>query len=430
MAHYFLLLLLLLSPPLLLDSLAKEQVVALPEEHNPFAELQEDIQKPNNQPDVTAGENPSEFKPLSEEQLEDFESNQQENEGEENLTLATTPTITAKQKLLYLQYENIPKRVIEGEVFGVTIKTLSVLSYTEDVEYKLEGSRGLKILNDGYAFRVEDGRYYHDTFYFQAISKKPKLPTFYASIKDEYGKTYPPEPLSGVEITTIKLNPKKDFCNVVAKSMSIGKYKTSTYDEQSNIVVFSLESNQSLLEEFNLPNAVSQGIESIQSGVLNSKMIYFAVVDKQLENLTFSYFSTLKNSYIALNIPIIVEDDTVSTQSDLKPKDQSRQKLKMFIALGVVLLGVILVLWRGRYVYILLIVLPAIYIVVLLMPEEKICIKADTKIRILPLENGTVFEVTLEKKKLSKIGSTKNFAKVELGNKKIGWVRNEDLCDH
>jgi len=97
-----------------------------------------------------------------------------------------------------------------------------------------------------------------------------------------------------------------------------------------------------------------------------------------------------------------------------------KKKIKMLIAVGVIFLGVILLLWRQRYIYIVLIIIPGIYVIYLMIPQPKICIKENSKIRILPLENGTVFYVTDHRLQL----------KIELPNKKIGWVKNEDLCSY
>jgi hypothetical protein len=66
----------------------------------------------------------------------------------------------------------------------------------------------------------------------------------------------------------------------------------------------------------------------------------------------------------------------------------------------------------------------------LLIPQKQICIKKGTKIRILPVNNATIFEVTKNKIQLTKIGSTKGFSKVELKNNKIGWIKNEDICSN
>ena len=339
----------------------------------------------------------------------------------------TAPVV---QKVLYLSYVDVPKRVIKGELFSITIKTFSVVQDFDNIEYSFSGEKGVEILNDGIPKSEIEGHAYLDTFYFKATSANIRLPDITATLNDASGNIYPQATLKAVPIEAIALNPRKDFCNIVAKTFAIKHYKTTSYDATHNIVVFSATAIQTFLKDFHLNGVASQGFESLDDTIESSKMIYYAVIDKKQENLPFSYFNTIKNDYIKLNIPIIVEEDSVVTQSDLKPKDNSKKQIKLFIALSVILFGVVMLLWRQRYFYIVFIAFPAIYVVFLLMPEKKVCVKEDSKIRILPLENGTVFEVTTSRMKLEKIGKTKGFVKVELPNKKIGWVKDEDTCSY
>ena len=352
--------------------------------------------------------------------------------ADENASISSeqNSSVPAMQKVLYLSYVKTPKRVIKGEIFSVTIKTLSVIPDFEDIEYALDNGEGIRILNDGIPFRKEEERFFLDTFYFQASGTHVRLPDITATLKDYFGTAYRPTTLQGKEIEAIALNPKEDFCNIIAKDLVIKRYKTTTYDDTHNIVVFVAEAKQTFLKDFHLHGVYAQGFESLSDSIESSRMIYYTVIDKKEENLHFSYFNTLRNDYITLNIPIIVEDDSVTTQSDLKPKDNSKKKIKMLVAVAIILVGVVMLLWRQRYIYILLIVLPGIYVIDLMIPQPKVCIKANSKIRILPLENGTVFQVSDHRLRLDKIGSTQGFVKIELPNKKIGWVKNEDLCSH
>lgn len=339
-----------------------------------------------------------------------------------------TPTL--QQKVLYLSYVEVPKRVIKGEVFSITVKTFTVIEDFEDIEYTLSKSSGIEILNDGIPYRKTIEHAFLDTFYFKAVSGDIRLPDITATLKDSFGTIYPPVTLKAQSVDTVTLNPRANYCNIVAKDFTLNRYKTTPYDATHNIVVFSASAKQTLLRDFYLPNIALQGFESLKDTIESSKMIYYAVIDAKKENLLFSYFNTLKNDYIDLDIPIIVDDDRVSTQSDLTPKDNSKKRLKLFIAAGIVFFGVVMLLLRQRYGYIIFIVIPAIYIVMLLLPEKRVCVRPQTKIRILPLENGTIFEVTDKKMFLQKKGETKGFVKVELSNKKIGWVKDEDICTH
>ncbi len=343
---------------------------------------------------------------------------------------AETNTRHYTQKLLYLSYEKVPKRLIKGQIFSITLRIVCVLPDMQEIRYKFSNAKGVKILQDGVPQRKEDGKFIYDTFYFEATDTSLRLPDITATVSDSFGTLYSPQTLKGKPIETIALNPKKDFCGVIAERLEISKYKTSSYDETHNILVFSAFSKKGFLHSFHLEKVHKQGFESLEDAIDRSKMIYFAVIDHTKESVEFSYFNTLKNDFVTLSIPIIVEDDRVVTQSDLKPKDQSKQQLKMLIAAAVIAIGIILLLWRKKYIYILLILIPGVYLVIILIPQERICLKKGSKVHILPMEKSTVFSITDQKEQVDKLAHTKDFVKVELPNKKIGWVANEDLCTY
>ena len=90
-------------------------------------------------------------------------------------------------KVLYLNFENIPQRVLKGEVFPITIKTLCVIKDFKDIQYKLSNMQGLKLLSDTPS-RVKNAKFYYDTFYFIATSQNAKLPDFEATLVDKMKK--------------------------------------------------------------------------------------------------------------------------------------------------------------------------------------------------------------------------------------------------
>ncbi|WP_373034909.1 hypothetical protein [Sulfurimonas sp.] len=330
-------------------------------------------------------------------------------------------------KVLYLSFEKTPDRVIKGEIFSVTLKTLSTVPSFVDITYELTNHEGLKILNE-IPYREEDPKYYHDTFYFLTTSSKAVLPDFTATLHDYNNTVYKDTTLNGKELNVVTLNPKKNFSNIIANSFELLEYKTTSYDEQHNIVVFVATATNCDISAFKLQNVYKQGIESITESHFDSKIVYYVVINKDIQNFSFTYFNLEKNKFLRLNIPIIVNDDSVTTQTDLKPIDQSRQRLKMTIAGIIALVAFIFILWRKKYIYLIFILIPLAYIAYIGVPSKEVCIKVGSSIYLLPVNNGTIFERTSSVYHLQKEGSIKDFVKVKLKNEKIGWVKNEDIC--
>ncbi|MDD3817550.1 MAG: hypothetical protein PHI89_05635 [Thiovulaceae bacterium] len=338
-----------------------------------------------------------------------------------------TQEFRSAPKVLYLSTTKIPQRILKGEIFAYTIKTLPTLENFNDITYKQENGVGLNSLH-AVPYRKKSDRYFYDTFYFLVTQSQARLPDFTATIHTEGGNAYPDATLYGQELNIVTLNPKNDFAGIIADSFEIVEYKTTSYDDTHNIVVFVAKANNCAISALHLNNVVKQGIESISKSHFESKITYFAIVEKGLENLSFSYFNLKNNNYSLLSIPIIVEDDSVATQSDLTPKDYSKDTLKVSIAVAVALIGAVFFVWRRKYIYIVVVLLPLGYAATIVVPAKDVCIQANAPIYLLPMEHATVFETTATQIELQKEGSVERFTKVKLQNDKIGWVKNEDIC--
>jgi len=330
-------------------------------------------------------------------------------------------------KVVYLSYDEIPQRVIKGEIFPVTYKTLSTVKNFDDVLYEFSNQRGIKILDET-PQRVQNGKYYYDTFHMQALSSTARLPDVEAFLMapHDYNSTR----LLGTKLNVITLNPDEKYANIIADDLTLNKYKTTVYDNTHNIVIFMVSLQNSNAKEMHINNVYKQGIESYTGNYKESEITYFLIIDKKIENFSFTYFNLEKNEYVRVTIPIVVSDDSVTTQSDIRPKDQSHERIKMYIAAAIALLGFILILLRKKYFYLIFILIPLVYIIYLSIPQKKICIKEGAHIYLLPVENGTIFETTQSKYYLTKEGAVQNFIKVKLTNDKIGWVKNEDTCTY
>ena len=348
--------------------------------------------------------------------------------NETNTTIENNSSVEIPlQKVLYLSFKETPKRVVQGEIFSITVKTLSTIKNFQSIEYKFSQSYGLESLND-VPYREETIKYFYDTFYFLVIKQKAKIPNITASLISSNSQIYQDTTLIGQKLDVIALNPKKEFANIIANSFELLNYKTTNFDQSHNIIVFNAVSNNCNLKVFKLNNVYKQGIESITESIYDSKITYYAIINKDIENFSFSYFNLLENKFLTINIPIIVNDDSVTTQTDLKPRDQSKEKLKMSIAAIIALVAFLFILWRKKNIYLFFIIIPLIYIGFIAIPSKDVCIKKGSTIHLLPVYNGTIFETTQSQYSLPKEGSIKDFTKVKLQNEKIGWVKNEDIC--
>jgi len=331
-------------------------------------------------------------------------------------------------KVIYSSYFDLPQRVITGQIFTVTLKTLSTVKDYQEIQYKFAKNKSIKLLNTT-PYRTVEGKFFYDKFYLQALQKTTKLPDIKAKLiaPQEYNTTIIP----GKSLKVITLNPPKDFCNIIANEFVLTRYKTTKYDNKNNIIIFSATAKNSDIEALHFNNVTKQGIESVSPSYIdNGKITYYIVVDKKLETFSFRYFNLPQNRFVRIDISIIVDDDSVTTQSDLKPKNQSHEKIKMYIALATALAGFAFIIIRKKYIYLLLVFIPLGYILYLAAPQQEICVKAGSKIHLLPVDNGTIFKITQQQRTFLKEGDAKNYTKIRLDNEKIGWIKNADTCSN
>lgn len=358
-------------------------------------------------------------------ELEIPEDLNQSSEFLEEESLIVEPKIQAK--LLYQSYFEPPKKLFKGQVFTLTIKTLSTKKSFDDLKYEFSNALGVKLMSENFSRRTE-APYFYDTFYFQVKGSRVKTPYVTTSLLFNDFSEILNDTLEGVRIDTVKLNPEKDFSGVLAESFKISEYKTTPYDNQSNIVIFSAETKMGNIQDFSLSIAKKENIDSFEENLPYSNFTYYAVVPKQLDELKFTYFNIRTRRFENVIVPIIVHNDRVSTQTDLAPT-QNRHVIAKTIAYGVVvLLALVLFFYKRHKFFLFIAIVPLFFIAQLLIPIKHVCIIEDSNIYLLPMKNGTIFEQVPYRFTTEALGKSTDFTKIRMQNNQIGWVKNDNLC--
>ena len=123
-------------------------------------------------------------------------------------------------KLLYQSYYELPKKLFKGQVFPLTIKSLSAKKDYISLSYDFSNALGLQLLSDEQQRKIEPP-YFFDTFYFQVTGNRVKTPDFTTSLVFENYSGGLEETLKGVRIETVRLNPEKDFSSVLADLIAL-----------------------------------------------------------------------------------------------------------------------------------------------------------------------------------------------------------------
>jgi hypothetical protein len=333
-------------------------------------------------------------------------------------------------KDIYISFENIPKNIYKYQIFEVEVKSIVLKDKFKDINTIFTNSENIEVLNPNskWEYRDSDDSFFYNKFYFKALANEIKLPDIIATFIIDKDNTID-ELLDGPKLKAQDIQGGKNFSNIVADEMKLIHYKVSQYDNKSNLVVMEIETQIANLSDFHINNAdiSKQGIDEIYVNMPFSKVTYYAVVPIHWKKFDFNYFSIKDLKYNKIGFPIEVDTDSVSTQSDLNPKESefTKYKIYIFLFLGVILL--IFAIWKKRWIFVILAIFPIASAVVNLIPFRTAFVYQDAKVRLLPTKNSTIFYITEGNVEVKVIKKQDDYIKVLFDNGKIGWVNEENI---
>jgi hypothetical protein len=319
------------------------------------------------------------------------------------------------------KYSYMPKKVYENQLFPVTV--LDTTEREDHPQFQFDISSNVQpLFNKPLVIRNGNDRFY--TFYFKASKFDVRIPTLFI-ISDSLDIS--------LEKQTIPLSPLKsreDFCGVIAADMIIKNHQVSNYDESHHLVILSVEAFEANLEDMRLNGVEEFGIEHLERENAKVEAEFYAVLPQAQKSLKFTYFNTIKRQYVFLEISTELADASVTTQSDLNPKEDSFEKLKKYTFITLVVFFLLMFLLKRDFFYLVLGVVSLITLLTFYIPHKQICIKQGAPLYILPTQTSTMSTKVDEEFEAMLLGERGDFKKVEYKKGIIGWIKNEDLCNN
>jgi len=317
------------------------------------------------------------------------------------------------------KYSYIPKKVYEHQLFPVTLvgineTDISTLTYDRSSPIQPLFSTPLQVKNGNDTFY---------TFYFKAGKTDIRLPLLFISSSTQEIS------LEKQYIPIAMLKKQKDFSGVLAANMKIKNYQVSNFDGHNNIVNLSIEAYESNIEDMALKNLNDYGIENIKRENAKVTAEFYAVLPRTQKHLVFTYFNTIKQRYIPIELSVEVKNASVTTQSDLNPKVDAFDRLKRYALMAFSLFFILMFIWKRDFLYLVLGVVSIITLLTFYIPHKKICVKQGAPLYILPTQTSTIG--TRVEKKLDTMILTEHaeYTKIEYKKGIIGWIKDEDICD-
>ncbi|MBX7490190.1 SH3 domain-containing protein [Helicobacter turcicus] len=315
------------------------------------------------------------------------------------------------------------------QVVALEFKMLVFTQYsTIDTEFIFEDSalkNSVEVLNpkQDWVLNAEDSSL-RNTFYLKIKQSQFAIPNVKVSVHTIDGLVS--ESLAGSVGRAIKLERKGAYSQVLAQDLQILETKITSYDSTQNLAVFQLQSTMGNLFDFKLENYEQQGIESKSGDYKQAVAFYYVIVPKTLNTISFDYFNTQTSKYQTLQVPNIASEDRVSTQSDIKPKNNYQFfQISLMIFFALVFFG--LYVYKRKIIFILLAVFALMFLLYFLTLKSEVTIKANVALRIQPTFNSTIFLVTQGATQAEILGTRNNYYKVILEDERIGWIKKDDI---
>lgn len=320
------------------------------------------------------------------------------------------------------KYSYIPKKVYEHQLFPVTL-----IGIGEDgnsrTKFTFDRSSTIQPIFET-PLVVHNGSDSFYTFYFQASTRDIQIP----SLKISSSTTETLLHSQHISISTLKT--REDFCHVLAADMKIKNSQVSNYDEKSHIVTLSIEAFEANLEAMHLEHVRESDIESVKREFAKVEGEFYVVLPDDQKLLKFTYFNTIKKQYVFLEVPVVVADASVVTQSDLNPKEDNFEKLKKYTFMALFTFFFIIFLFKRDFFYLVFAAISLITLLSLYIPHKKICVKQGASLYILPTQTSTVSTQIDQELDTLLLSERKGYKKVEYKEGIMGWIKNEDLCNH
>lgn len=365
----------------------------------------------------------------------DFTSNQAsafQNEENANSIEKNSENIFVNptEQNLYLSYISFPEKIFKNQRFEIVLKAIVTTTNYDKIETKFNDSIDVDILNADSPWLQSQEQTYENRYFFKAYKEDFKIPPFeVVLIKDE------------VVVEIQKIEPKEtiyteigksvdNFSSIIAKNLVINAHKTKQYNNDELITIFDISATQSNLEDFYIKNVKEQGISSITDNYPEQELLYYLVLPVHTKKLDFSYYNTNEKRFVTVKVPIILENELVSTQTDLNPNTSNILFYKKVGSGVVFIILVVLYFIKKNKLYLIASLIALIVLLVYVMPNKTAILKKDSYIYILPTKKSTIFQKTNKDFVVEVSIKRGEFIKVVFNqdnNSLIGWVKEEDL---
>lgn len=334
-------------------------------------------------------------------------------------------------KNLYLSYKKIPSNVYKNQKFEVVIKALITTDNFDKLSTTFTNSSNITVLNSNSEWKKISNDTYENSYYFKVKAGNFKLPDIEVKLWSNDSLIDVSE-LSATPIRYSDIGKGDErFSNIIADNILLKAYKTKQYNNKEALTIIDIDALNSNLEDFKLKNIEEQGISNLKEWEGMQNLVYYFVTPIYQKNLIFTYYNSMTKSFKDVKIPLILQNELVSTQTDLNPNDSTFERYKKVAAIVIFIFLFILLIWKRNKWFLILTLISFIIAILYNLPNSKGVVKKDSFVYILPTKNSTIFFKVENEQKVEVLQRKNGFIKVlGLDNDFIGWIKDESFGEN
>lgn len=334
-------------------------------------------------------------------------------------------------KNLYLSYNKIPTNVYKNQKFEVVVKALITTNTFDELATTFTNSSNITILNPKNPWKKISNDTYENSYYFKVKQGNFKFPDISVVLMNDGGMIDSTELAAPIIKYSDIGKGDERFSGVIADDFILKAYKTKQYNNKEALTIIDVDAINSNLADFKLKDIEDQAISSIKDYNEKENLVYYFVTPIYKKKLVITYYNTKSKSFKDVTIPLLLQNELVSTQTDLNPNDSSFEMYKKVASICFFLLFLGLFIWKRKRFFLILSLIFLLISVIYLFPNPKGIVKKDSFVYILPTKNSTVFFKIANDQKVEVLERKNSFIKV-LGSDSdfIGWIKEESFGEN
>lgn len=332
-------------------------------------------------------------------------------------------------KSIFLSYQELPSKTYVGQLLPIKIQAIITHTKFDSISMQFGKSISSDIITTNPKWQSIGNNTYETTCYFKIKAPSLQLPSLQVNLLFK-NQVVEKETLDIPIIQAIALKKESSFSNVIAQSLSVNKYKTTSFDAKNAIIVLEIEANLANLKDFNLSQIAKNGIDSFSENGTTQKIYYYAIIPNYQKTFEFSYFDLPTNKFHKISLPVVIESEEVSTQLGLNPKESIFEFYKSVAYGSGAIFFLLLFIRKRKLIFFLGIALFATLFFVDQNPLNKVELKQNSSLMILPTERSTLFFTSNQPLQVEKLAQRGEYVKVLLPDGKIGWTKHENIIKH